>query len=158
MVQQHTTPSSSPPAAFLLLAAVALPLVWSLWGAVAAGLDAPAWASLLHDPQTLRALGLSAWTGLLSAALATALTAWILRTPHRLTRWLAPLLAVPHAAFAIGLVAVLAPSGWILRALSPWATGLDAPPPWSTTQDPWGLGLIAVLVATMFTQYRIRRR
>jgi putative thiamine transport system permease protein len=29
--------------------------------------------------------------------------------------------------------------------VSPWATGLQAPPPWATTQDPWGLGLIAVL-------------
>jgi len=57
------------------------------------------------------------------------------------------MLAVPHAAFAIGLAFLIAPSGWLLRALSPWATGFDAPPPWLTTQDPWGLGLIAVLVA-----------
>jgi putative thiamine transport system permease protein len=59
---------------------------------------------------------------------------------------LAPLLALPHAALAIGLVALLAPSGWLLRLLSPWATGFSAPPPWATTQDPWGLGLVAVLV------------
>jgi len=30
--------------------------------------------------------------------------------------------------------------------LSPWGTGLTDPPPWPTTQDPWGLGLIFVLV------------
>ena len=55
------------------------------------------------------------------------------------------MLAVPHVGFAIGLAALIAPSGWILRLLSPWFTGFNAPPPWVTTQDPWGLGLIAVL-------------
>jgi putative thiamine transport system permease protein len=55
------------------------------------------------------------------------------------------MLSVPHAAFAIGLVALLTPGGWLLRAFSPWATGFNAPPQWVTTQDPWGLGLIAVL-------------
>ena len=138
----------SPTAATVLLVVVATPLVWSLWGAVSAGLHGPAWLAMLQDPQTLRALGLSLWTGLLSTALATAVTAWVLsaHTTGQRTRWLAPMLAVPHAAFAIGLVALLAPSGWIVRALSPWATGLEDPPPWTTTQDPWGLGLIAVLV------------
>ena len=56
------------------------------------------------------------------------------------------MLATPHAAFAIGLAFLLAPSGWLLRGLSPWLTGFDFPPPWPTTQDPWGLGLIAALV------------
>jgi len=136
------------PVAITLLVAVAIPLVWSLWGAVTAGLHIPAWVAMLQDPQALQALGLSLWTGLLSTALATAVAAWVLaaKSTHRWTRWLAPMLAVPHAAFAIGLVALLAPSGWIVRALSPWATGMDAPPLWTTTQDPWGLGLIAVLV------------
>lgn len=60
---------------------------------------------------------------------------------------LGPMLAVPHAAFAIGLVFLLSPSGWLLRVLSPRATGLTAPPPWVTTQDPWALGLILALVA-----------
>jgi putative thiamine transport system permease protein len=64
---------------------------------------------------------------------------------QRLTPPLAFMLAVPHAAFAMGLVLLIAPSGWLLRLFSPWATGLSAPPPWPTTQDPWGLGLIAVL-------------
>ena len=58
-------------------------------------------------------------------------------------RSLPVMLATPHAAFAIGLAFLLAPSGWLLRALSPWLTGFDFPPPWPTTQDPWGLGLIA---------------
>jgi len=105
------------------------------------------------DTQLWHALTLSLWTGTASALLSIALAAWMLRhgfdTPlwAWLVRWLAPMLAVPHAAFAIGFAFLIAPSGWLLRALSPWATGLEAPPAWSTTQDPWGLGLIAVLVA-----------
>ncbi len=107
---------------------------------------------LVVAPQVLQALALSLWTGLAATALAIGGAAWVLAasygTPQwqRLTRWVSPMLAVPHAAFAIGLVVLIAPSGWLLRALSPWATGLTSPPPWATTQDPWGLGLIAVLV------------
>jgi len=140
----------------LLLTLAALPLGWSLWAAVQAGLDAAGWTALLNDPQTLPALAMSLWTGLLASTLSTAVAAWLLcRTfsalpdatvSTRLARGLAPLLALPHAALAIALVALLAPSGWLLRLLSPWATGLSAPPPWPTTQDPWGLGLVAVLV------------
>ena len=138
--------------AALLLAAIGVPLVWGLWAAAAAGVDSASWQALAADPQTLRALAMSLWTGLASTALAVAGAAWLLSTSFaqpiwaRLVRGLSPMLAVPHAAFAIGLVALLAPSGWVLRALSPWATGFDAPPPWPTTQDPWGLGLVAVLV------------
>jgi putative thiamine transport system permease protein len=93
---------------------------------------------------------------LLASALSTAAAAWLLcrifsalpdaTVSTRLAGGLAPLLALPHVALAIGLVALLAPSGWLLRLLSPWATGFSAPPPWPTTQDPWGLGLVAVLV------------
>jgi putative thiamine transport system permease protein len=83
--------------------------------------------------------------------LAIAASAWILSRsfPYgwpAVVRLLGPMLAVPHAAFAIGLVFLISPSGWILRLLSPWASGQHAPPPWLTSQDPWGLGLIAALV------------
>ncbi len=139
-------------AAMLLLGGVGVPLVWSLWAAVAAGWSGDAWAALAHNPQTGRAWGMALWTGLASTTLALAGAAWLLSLSfgqplwRHLVRGLAPLLAVPHAAFAIGLVALLSPSGWLLRAVSPWLTGLGAPPPWPTTQDPWGLGLVAVLV------------
>jgi len=138
-------------AALLLLALMGVPLVWSLWGAMVAAFDSAAWLALIHDSQTLRALAMSLWTGLLSTALAVTGAAWVLSRNFgrpawaRLVRLLGPMLAVPHVAFAIGLALLIAPSGWLLRALSPWATGMDAPPPWLTTQDPWGLGLIAVL-------------
>ncbi len=138
--------------AALLLAVLGGPLVWSAWVALYAGLSSGAWRALEAHPQTLSALGMSLWTGLTATALAIIGAAFLLSRSFGQAHWpqgvrlLAPLLAVPHAAFAIGLAFLLAPSGWILRALSPWATGLEAPPPWPTTQDPWGLGLIAVLV------------
>ena len=137
--------------AVALLCLVFVPLAWSLGHAVLAGVDSAAWLALWRDSQTANALGMSLWTGLVSTALATLATAWLLslntasKQQQGLSHKLGFMLAVPHAAFAMGLVLLIAPSGWLLRALSPWATGLNAPPPWPTTQDPWGLGLITVL-------------
>jgi putative thiamine transport system permease protein len=134
-----------------LMALLGLPLGASLVAAVMAAWDVEAWRGLLADSQTARALGLSLWTGLASTLLAVAGAAWLLSISFATARWdamvrfLGPMLALPHVGFAIGFVALIAPSGWLLRALSPWATGLSAPPPWATTQDAWGLGLIAVL-------------
>lgn len=140
-------------AASVLLLLLGVPLLASLVAAAQAAWPVAAWRSLWADSQTLPALGLSLWTGLLSTTLALAATQRLLQrqvlSPSwpALVRLLGPLLALPHAAFAIGLALLISPSGWLLRALSPWATGLTAPPPWLTTQDPWGLGLVAVLTA-----------
>ena len=137
----------------LLALGVAIPVAWAGLSAVAAALDAQAWRDLWKQPQWPRALAMTLWTGLAATALSVALTAWVLSRSfpgqlwQRVVQVMPPMLAVPHAAFAIGLAFLIAPSGWLLRAISPWATGFDAPPPWPTTQDPWGLGLIAVLVA-----------
>ncbi|WP_240538240.1 ABC transporter permease [Rhodoferax sp. PAMC 29310] len=139
--------------ALVLLVALAVPLLWSILAALRGAFDLTAWHDLWADTQTWPAVYLTLVTGLLASGLAMALAAWLLshhfpgRHWARLVRALGPLLAVPHAAFAIGLAFLIAPSGWFLRALSPWASGLDAPPPWPTTQDPWGLGLVMVLVA-----------
>lgn len=138
--------------ALVLAALLGVPVLYATGSAIRAGLDLAAWQAMLAAPQTMRALGLSLWTGIVSSLLAVALSAWIMsrsfpsRWP-RLVRLLGPMLAVPHAAFGIGLVFLLSPSGWLLRIVSPWASGFNDPPPWTTTQDPWGLGLILVLVA-----------
>ena len=60
-------------------------------------------------------------------------------------RWLAPFLAVPHAAMAVGLAFVLAPSGWIARMLAP-VMGWRSPPDLATVHDGWGLALMLGLV------------
>lgn len=115
--------------------------------------DSAAWASLAQDPLWRPALGLSLWTGLASTTLAWWIAASLLAQGfvHQrlgaLLRGLPVMLATPHAAFAIGLAFLIAPSGWLLRGLSPWLTGFEWPPAWPTTQDPWGLGLIAALTA-----------
>ncbi len=135
-----------------LITLLGVPLGLSLIAAILAAWDARAWADLWADPQTLRALALTVWTGLASTLLALAAAAGLLSISFKQPRWaslmrvLSPMLAVPHVGFAIGLAALISPSGWILRLLSPWFTGFAAPPPWVTTQDPWGLGLIAVLI------------
>lgn len=137
-------------AAIALLAAV--PLSWSVVSAISAGLDAAAWRAVLADPQLPRAIALSVASGVAATTLSLALAAWLLSRAFAgpawpaVTRAMAPLLAMPHAAFAIGLAFLVAPSGWLLRLLSPWATGFDAPPGWETTQDPWGLALTGALV------------
>lgn len=138
-------------AAWLLALIAAVPIGAALWAVGAQMLDAAAWQALWADPQTWRAWGMTLWTGLASTALAWITVAHVLASGfirQQLGRWLShlpALLATPHAAMAIGLVLWLSPSGWALRLLSPGITGFDAPPPWFTTQDPWGLGLILAL-------------
>ena len=135
----------------LLALAAGLPIGWALWAGAMHAADASAWQALWADPQTLRAWGMTLWTGLASTALVWWTVARLLASGfirQRLAHWLArlpALLATPHAAMAIGLVLWLAPSGWAFRLVSPGLSGLDAPPPWATTQDPWGLGLILAL-------------
>jgi putative thiamine transport system permease protein len=137
--------------AFLLVLIAALPMGWALWAAASQALDVSAWQALWADPQTLHAWGMTLWTGLASTLLVWWTVARLLAhgfIRQQLARWLThvpALLATPHAAMAIGLVLWLSPSGWALRLVSPGITGFDAPPPWLTTQDPWGLGLILAL-------------
>lgn len=137
------------PALLALVAAV--PMGWALWAALVQMADAAAWQALWADPQTWRAWGMTLWTGLASTWLVWWSVARLLAhgfIRQKLAKWLPhvpALLATPHAAMAIGLVLWLSPSGWALRWVSPGLTGFEAPPPWPTTQDPWGLGLILAL-------------
>jgi putative thiamine transport system permease protein len=131
---------------------VLLPLTGVLWACLASAWSAAAFTELAQAALLWPAWRMSVWTGLASTLLAYGLCAWLLSRSFaqpmwaRLVRALGPMLAVPHAAFAIGLVFLIAPSGWILRAVSPWLTGFTSPPPWLSSQDPWGLGMVAVLV------------
>jgi len=141
-----------------ILAAIALAWLLAAMGgsalwAVDAGLNRGAWHSVLNQAAVWSALRISLISGLGATVVAIAATAWLLAHSfaqplwNSLVRQIGLMLALPHAAFAIGLFFLIAPSGWLLRTLSPWATAYTAPPAWITTQDPWGLGLAAVLVA-----------
>ena len=56
-------------------------------------------------------------------------------------------MAIPHSTIAVGLVFLLAPSGWLMRLISPSLTGLEQPPTWGLVPDPYGITLILGLVA-----------
>jgi putative thiamine transport system permease protein len=97
-------------------------------------------------------LALSLATGLAATALGLLITfafvaGWA-GTPTfaRMQHAISPLLAIPHAAAALGLAFLVAPSGFLMRLISPWLTGLERPPDWLIVGDPWGLTMIAGLV------------
>ncbi|MCB2053645.1 MAG: ABC transporter permease, partial [Geminicoccaceae bacterium] len=62
-------------------------------------------------------------------------------------RTLALQLAVPHLALAGGLAFLLAPSGWLVRLISPWATGWSAPP--SAMAGEWDAYLLLTLALVL---------
>ena len=102
-------------------------------------------------------LGSAAWVSVTTGFLATAISLLIVvlivggwhgtRMFRVIERGLSPLLSVPHAAAAFGIAFLIAPSGWISRALSPWLTGWQRPPDILIIQDPAGLSMVVGLVA-----------
>jgi putative thiamine transport system permease protein len=148
---------SSPPlaqrAAFLALplALFALPIAMALPVAVWQGLDGAAWQVLARDAQVPRALALSLGSALVSTLASLALALVLVTHLHgtrmwsALTRALGPMLALPHAAFAIGLALLVMPAGVIARLLAV-PLGWSAPPDWPTLNDPHAVGLTLVLL------------
>jgi putative thiamine transport system permease protein len=110
------------------------------------------WQALLDWPGIGAAVRLSLVTGVGATVLSLAITLLVVaawqgtRSFRAATSLLAPLLALPHAAAAFGLAFLIAPSGWIARALSPWGTGWDRPPDLLLVNDPNGYALMAGLV------------
>jgi putative thiamine transport system permease protein len=147
----------------LVLGGLVAPILAGLWETARAGFGIlPAigaknvsldpWRQLLALPGFRTSLVLTLWTGFAATALALALATGFCALVHgRMrpgagARLLAPLLATPHAAMAIGLGFLIAPSGWIARLVSPWLTGWAMPPDWPTLHDPWGGALILGLL------------
>ncbi|MEM7488506.1 MAG: ABC transporter permease [Pseudomonadota bacterium] len=121
-------------------------------GPTGVGPSLDAFRATLDWPGLPRAVAVSVTSGVLSTLGALAIAALIMAGWHgtavftALERALSPLLAVPHAAAALGLAFLIAPSGWILR-LPAQALGWDVPPDLLILQDPFGLSLTAGLVA-----------
>jgi putative thiamine transport system permease protein len=134
------------------LAGTVLPSLGVIPGGAMEGLSLAPWRDLLASPGLGRSLALSLGIGVGATALSLALVALIGAAGHDSAamrygrRVLAPLLAVPHVAVALGLAFLIAPSGWLARLLSPWATGWTLPPDVATAPDPWGLAATAALV------------
>lgn len=110
------------------------------------------WYNLFAQGEFYASLKLTLITGiaapLLALWFALSLLAWGYQRPffQKIEALLSPILAIPHAAIAIGLLFLLSPSGWLVRLFSPWLTGFDRPPNWITVQDPYGVSLILALV------------
>ena len=118
---------------------------------------------LLEHPSLLNAVWLTLFSGIaatfISFSLAILLAAMLSRASLSgnknnkmaslfviVRRGLIPLIAVPHAAMALGLAFLVAPSGWLVRWFSFLLMGWETPPEWVTVQDPFGLSLILGLV------------
>ena len=147
----------------LTVATFALPIAAGLVGTLApafgylpaiggTAFSLSAWRELVAWPGFASSVRLTLVTGfaatLISAFLAFGFCAWAASRPWgpRAAAWLAPILATPHSAFAIGLAFVIAPSGWIVRAVSPWLTGFDVPPDVATVGDASGAALVLGMV------------
>ncbi|MEI4263918.1 ABC transporter permease [Roseovarius sp. D0-M9] len=109
------------------------------------------WHELADLPGFATSLRLTLVTGLGSSLLSLLLATGFCAAVHARmntsagARMLTPFLAIPHAAMAVGLAFVLAPSGWIARMLAPFA-GWDRPPDIATVNDGWGLALMIGLM------------
>ena len=109
------------------------------------------WVQLINHPGTTSAIIKTLVTGLGASALALLVTAFILiglypsKIFNQIERSLAPLLSMPHAAFAIGLGLLVMPSGWLVRLLATVTDRLSSPPLWTTFQDAEGISLIFAL-------------
>ena len=105
------------------------------------------WMMLFDHPGLVESLRLTLVSGLLATLGSFLLTIFFLAACHggrlilAIRGLMTPLLAVPHAAMAIGLAFLIAPSGWLVRLVSPWATGWELPPDVASVQDPNGLAL-----------------
>lgn len=107
---------------------------------------------VLHVPGFWHSAKLSLWTGVATTFVSLAIVIsffasfWGSRPFQRIVRFISPLMSVPHAAAAFGLAFLIAPSGWIVRLVSPWATGFHHPPDWLIVNDPTGKALLFGLV------------
>jgi putative thiamine transport system permease protein len=127
------------------------PLVAGLFAILYGALDEAAWFALFEHPQLWPALALSIGTGTLSLIISALLAFWIVAGLHGGRFWsgssglMGGFLSLPHLAFAIGFGFLITPSGLLARVIGSVA-GWAIPPQWVTTQDPYGLSLVAVLV------------
>ena len=149
--------------ALLVFGVVAVPVAAGLIGTLlpafgllpaigAERLSLDPWRRLLAEPGLARAVLLSVCSGFGATLLSLLLVALFCagaqgtRAFARAQAFAVPVLATPHAALAVGVVFLIAPSGLLLRVVSPWATGLHVPPDIATVNDPWGLALLLGLV------------
>jgi putative thiamine transport system permease protein len=143
--------------AFLLpvgagLAGTLLPAFGYLPALGGTGFSLDPWRTLFGEPGVATSIGLTLATGFTATALSVVLAFGLCahtygrRWGRRIGALLAPLLATPHSALALGFAFLIAPSGWMARAVSPWLTGWSLPPDLATVGHPSGVALVAALL------------
>ncbi|MBH0003353.1 ABC transporter permease [Pseudoalteromonas sp. SWYJZ12] len=104
--------------------------------------------ALWQTPGLTQMVTLSVATGLISTLLAFIITLMILaaffNSPwlNRIQRLLSPILVIPHAAAAIAVGFLIAPSGMISRLASPWLSGWELAPNGIFPHDSFGISII----------------
>lgn len=103
---------------------------------------------LWQTPGLTQMVALSIATGLISTLLAFVMTlmilaaffnsVWLTRIEHLLS----PILVIPHAAAAIAVGFLIAPSGMFSRLISPWLSGWELAPDGIFPHDPYGISII----------------
>jgi len=118
----------------------------------ATGFSVAPFAHAWHSPGFLTSVWLSFWIGPVTALISLALVALFTaafsgtRLFNGALTLMKPVIAMPHAAAAFGLAFLIAPSGFMLRLLSPELTGFSRPPDWLVVNDPAGIALLFGLV------------
>ena len=150
-------------ASALTVAAFALPIAAGLLGTLlpAFGLmpaigahdfSLAPWRDLQSHPGFGSALKLTLFSGLATTVLAVITAVGLGAFAHQrpwgrsLGALIAPVLAAPHSALAIGFAFLIAPSGWLVRWVSPALTGWAVPPDFTTVGHASGLALVAGLL------------
>ncbi|WP_340159359.1 ABC transporter permease [uncultured Hoeflea sp.] len=109
-------------------------------------------SALAEVPGIVRSAGLSILIGLVTTLVSLGAVAAFVASDlgtagfARMRRMISPLLSVPHAAAAFGLAFLIAPSGMLMRLVSPWLTGYDRPPDLLIVNDPLALSMMAGLI------------
>lgn len=104
--------------------------------------------ALWQTPGLTQMVTLSVATGLISTLLAFIITLMILAAffnsqwLNRIQRLLSPILVIPHAAAAIAVGFLIAPSGMISRLASPWLSGWELAPNGMFPHDSFGISII----------------
>ncbi len=115
------------------------------------GYSLAAWEKLASLPGFATSLRLTLVSGVGSSVVALVLAVGLCALVHgrmdeaRSNRLLTPILAVPHAALAIGLAFLIAPAGWLARLLAT-LMGWQSPPLIASVNDSWGAALTGGLV------------
>lgn len=112
--------------------------------------------AFLAKAGAMRAIWLSLFIGMMASFLSVLACFAILSCGaqagfgQRALRWhrrlMGPLIALPHSTIAIAMLFLLAPSGWLVRLVSPELTGWTRPPAFGFVPDQSGWLLIAGLM------------